>query len=93
LEQTLSRPFFPADKFQEEVEVRGDDRADLKMYFDALFTEVAARKTLQVIVLEHAFFADDPRYVGAVRERWTNDSRLIPGDWPRVTGTPAPGDS
>jgi prefoldin subunit 5 len=78
----LSRPFFPADKFQDEVEVRGDDREDLKKYFNVLFEEVAARKTLQIIVLEHALFADDKRYVAAVRARWTNEARLVPSDWP-----------
>lgn len=82
----LSRPFFPADQFQGEVEVRGDDRTDLKRYFDAVFAEVEARKTLQVIVLEHAYFADDPRYRNAVKQRWTNESKLIPADWPRVAG-------
>jgi hypothetical protein len=79
----LSRPFFPADKYRDEVQVRANDREDLKKYFDVLFTEVENRKTLQVIVLEHAFFADDPRYVRAVRMHWTNESRLIPSDWPK----------
>ena len=63
----LSRPFFPADEYHEEVEVRGDDRRDLKTYFDVLFDEVATRGTLQIIVLEHAYFADDPREVEAVK--------------------------
>jgi hypothetical protein len=35
-------------------------------------------------VIEHAYFADDPRYVGYTRERWTRASEraLIPQDWP-----------
>ncbi|MBI1321653.1 DUF3732 domain-containing protein [bacterium] len=80
----LSRPFFPADAFQGEVEVRGDDRDDLKRYFDVIFDEVEQQKSLQVIVLEHALFADAPRYVKAVKKRWTLENRLIPPDWPRV---------
>jgi len=83
----LSRPFFPADQ-QGEIEVRGGDREELKRYFDLLFEEVAVRGNLQVIVLEHAYFADDLRYTGAVRARWTEFDRLIPSDWPRITGTP-----
>ncbi|HCO27053.1 MAG: hypothetical protein CME31_22490 [Gimesia sp.] len=86
----LSRPFFPADVYQGEVEVRGDgdDRDDLKRYFDVIFDEVEQQKSLQVIVLEHAFFADDPRYVKAVKKRWTLENRLIPPDWPRVLTSP-----
>ncbi len=80
----LSRPFFPADKFQGEVEVKNDDRSDLKQYFDVLFDEVELQKSLQVIVLEHALFADDARYSSAVKRRWNSESRLIPADWPRV---------
>lgn len=84
----LSRPFFPADAFQGEVEVRGDDRDDLKRYFDVIFDEVEQQKSLQVIVLEHALFADDPRYVKAVKKRWTLEDRLIPPNWPRVLASP-----
>ncbi len=81
----LSRPFFPADVPQEEVvEIRGDDRSDLKQYFDVLFDEVEEQKSLQIIVLEHAYFADDVRYVQSVRQRWTVESKLIPSDWPKA---------
>jgi hypothetical protein len=48
-----------------------------------------AQRTLQVIVLEHAYFADDPRYVSAVRRRWTEAEKLIPADWPKVRGEDA----
>ena len=89
----LSRPFFPADQFQGEVAVRNDDRSDLWKYFDYLFKEVAKRKTLQIIVLEHAYFADDPRYVNAVKERWTPEKRLIPNDWPKVTEISVPSET
>lgn len=79
----ISRPFYAPDKTPGEVTIRAGDRTDLKEYFDLLFEEVETQKTLQVIVLEHAFFADDPRYVGAVRKRWNESEKLIPFDWPR----------
>jgi hypothetical protein len=60
------------------------DRKDLKQYFDAIFDEVESQKTLQVLILEHAYFADDERYIRAVRRRWTEAERLIPADWPKV---------
>ena len=81
----LSRPFFPADEYHGEVEIKGDDRTDLKTYFDVLFDEVATRSTLQIIVLEHAYFSDDERYVAAVKRRWTTEDKLIPADWPRLS--------
>lgn len=36
------------------------------------------------ILIEHAYFADDPRYVAATKERWTRLSGkgLVPNDWP-----------
>ena len=34
--------------------------------------------------LEHAHYSDDPRYVAAVRRRWTSSEKLIPTDWPRM---------
>jgi hypothetical protein len=42
------------------------------------------RSGLQVILIEHAYFADDSRYVEATRERWTKRSgnALIPLHWP-----------
>jgi hypothetical protein len=84
----LSRPFFPADRFPGEVVVRSDeqgkDRSDLKRYFDVLFDHVADQKeTLQIIVLEHAYFADDERFRKATKYRWTKLNKLIPNDWPR----------
>ena len=56
----------------------------MRRHIDFLFKQVLARSGLQVLLIEHAYFADDPRYVDATRERWTRASRkaLIPLDWP-----------
>lgn len=79
----LSRPFYPPDKMPGIVETRSDaERVELKKYFDILFREVAQQKDLQIIVLEHAYFADDPRYVRAVGGRSLEGEKLIPADWP-----------
>jgi hypothetical protein len=81
----LSRPFYPPDKRPEIVSTHTDaDRGALKQYFDVLFKEVAAQKDLQIIVLEHAFFADDDRFVKAVGSRYLDPEKLIPEGWPQV---------
>lgn len=56
----------------------------MRKHVNFLFEETARRSGLQVILIEHAYFADDPRYVSATRERWTKQSgrALIPLDWP-----------
>ena len=83
----LSRPFFPPDESLNEIVLdsttASKDRDDLKRYFDLLFAETAEETGLQIIVLEHAFFADDSRYTDAVRYRWRGNDKLIPVDWPR----------
>jgi hypothetical protein len=80
----LSRPYYPADRFDDEVVVADDaDAAALRQYFRFLFSETRAEKDLQVIVLEHAYLSDEPDYVGAVIERWPkHGAKLIPADWP-----------
>lgn len=79
----LSRPFYPPDKMPGIVETRSDgERVELKKYFDALFNEVEQESDLQIIVLEHAFFADDERYVRAVGGRSLEGEKLIPANWP-----------
>ena len=73
---------------EDEVEISGgaedEDVQAMRRHLDFLFAETARRKGLQVILIEHAFFADDPRYVAATRERWTRASgrALVPLDWP-----------
>lgn len=80
----LSRPYYPPTGDDEEAVFTGSqpEVASLRTYFDALFAETGRGEGMQVLVLEHAYFSDDPRYVNATRERWINGRRLIPDDWP-----------
>lgn len=85
----ISRPYFPtrgADEDERQITASDEDEdiQAMRRHIDFLFKQVAARSGLQVLLIEHAYFADDPRYVAATRERWTRASRkaLIPLDWP-----------
>jgi hypothetical protein len=85
----ISRPYFPTSgEDEDEAEIAGreedEDVAAMRRHIDFLFAESARRSGLQILLIEHAYFADDPRYVDATRERWTRASGrgLIPSDWP-----------
>lgn len=85
----ISRPYFPTSgEEQDEAEIAGgeedEDVQAMRRHIDFLFKETARRSGLQVLLIEHAYFADDERYVSATRERWTRTSgrALIPVDWP-----------
>nr|WP_042671950.1 DUF3732 domain-containing protein [Methylobacterium sp. B34] len=85
----ISRPYFPqSGDDEDEAEISGgkedEDVQAMRRHINFLFAETARRKGLQVLLIEHAYFADDPRYVAATRERWTRASgrALIPLDWP-----------
>ena len=85
----ISRPYFPArDDDADEREIAGEhedeDILAMRRHLDFLFAEIQRRAGLQVLLIEHAYFADDARYVGATRERWTRASgqALIPQNWP-----------
>jgi hypothetical protein len=85
----VSRPYFPArDEDVDEREIAGgqedEDVQAMRRHIDFLFTETQRRTGLQILLIEHAYFADDERYVSATRERWTRASgrALIPQDWP-----------
>lgn len=72
------------DNLPDELSIHGDeDYLAMRQHIDFLFDEVKSRNGLQVLLLEHAYFASDPRYVEATRERWTRASGegLIPRDW------------
>lgn len=73
------------DERPDEVSIGSDDEDYLAMrqHIDFLFEEVANRSDLQVLLLEHAYFPHDPRYVMATKERWTRTSGkgLIPRSW------------
>jgi len=85
----ISRPYFPAKKDDEdETEIVGgeedEDIQAMRRHIDFLFAETSRRKGLQVLLIEHAYFTDDDKYVAATCERWTKSSgrALIPLDWP-----------
>jgi Protein of unknown function (DUF3732) len=85
----ISRPYFPArGENDDEAEIAGSEEDEdiqaMRRHIDFLFAETTRRKGLQVLLIEHAFFADDYRYSAATRERWTKVSgrALIPLDWP-----------
>jgi hypothetical protein len=85
----ISRPYFPTsgeDEDETEIEGREEDEdiQAMRKHINFLFAETERREGLQVLLIEHAFFADDPRYVAATCERWTRASgkALIPSDWP-----------
>ncbi len=84
----ISRPYFPTKEEEDEAEIAGgeedEDIQAMRRHIEFLFTETGRRVGLQVLLIEHAYFADDPRYVAATRERWTRASgqALIPGGWP-----------
>jgi energy-coupling factor transporter ATP-binding protein EcfA2 len=85
----ISRPYFPTrGEDEDETEITGreedEDVQAMRKHVDFLFAETERRSGLQVLLIEHAYFADDPRYRAATRERWTRASgkALIPLDWP-----------
>jgi hypothetical protein len=85
----ISRPYFPAQSADEDEKAisGGDEDEDIvamRRHIDFLFKEVERQHGLQVLLIEHAYFEDDVRYVAATRERWTRSSgkALIPLDWP-----------
>lgn len=82
----ISRPYFPSDDVPEMVEIgeeRDNDRRALLQYFNLLFKEVERGESLQVIVIEHAYFKNHPEYKKAVKKRWKKGiDGLIPVGWP-----------
>jgi hypothetical protein len=55
--------------------VRGDEDVQaMRKHIDFMFAETERRAGLQVLLIEHAYFVDDPRYVAATRERWARTS-------------------
>jgi hypothetical protein len=79
------------DDGRDEIPIGADDEDFLAMrqHINFLFEEVGRRSGLQVLLLEHAYLTDDPRYVAATKHRWTRASgeALIPRDWERRPDT------
>lgn len=86
----VSRPYYPSQGEDEALlstKAEDEDVLAMRKHVDYLFKETDAQQDLQVLLIEHAYFADDPRYVQATRERWNRASgeALIPLDWPERT--------
>lgn len=82
----VSRPYFPPDQNPLTVDLdntnRTDERKKVQAIFNVLFEEVSAQNAMQVIVLEHACFPSDKRFMSAVREQWPKGTGLVPPNWP-----------
>lgn len=82
----VSRPYFPPDINTESIDLdketrRVDERQKVKAIFDVLFSAVEKEKTLQIIVLEHAFFPSDKRFMNSIIEQWPKGVGLVPAHW------------
>lgn len=81
----ISRPYYPQRGEDESDIGENEEVSAMRKHLDFLFTATAEQKGLQVLLIEHAFFGDDERYVAATRKRWNKISgdALIPFDWPK----------
>ncbi len=86
----VSRPYYPADKnskYKNEIKLNVNSTdtevTSVKKYFDLFFDITEKSESLQLIVLEHAYFEDDPRFKDSVKYRWTDETSkaLIPDNW------------
>lgn len=85
----ISRPYYPQRGEDESSIGENEEVLAMRRHLDFLFNETAAQKGLQVLLIEHAFFGDDQRYVAATRKRWhkLSEDALIPFDWPKRANT------
>lgn len=85
----ISRPYYPQRGEDESAIGENEEVLAMRRHLDFLFDTTAEQKDLQVLLIEHAFFGDDPRYVAATRKRWhkLSEDALIPLDWPRRADT------
>lgn len=85
----ISRPYYPQRGEDESTIGENEEVSAMRRHIDFLFEETAAQEGLQVLLIEHAFFGDDPRYVAATRKRWNklSEDALIPRDWPKRPDT------
>ncbi|WP_235679033.1 DUF3732 domain-containing protein [Pseudomonas amygdali] len=85
----ISRPYYPQLGEDESTIGENEEVSAMRRHIDFLFKETAAQEGLQVLLIEHAFFGEDPRYVAATRKRWNklSEDALIPRDWPKRPDT------
>lgn len=79
----LSRPYYNSEEDPDELVIDAEnDNEHLRKYFEFLFAEVKRGESLQVIVLEHAFFKDFDSFTKATKYRWNKiEDGLIPDAW------------
>lgn len=63
-------PIYPQRGEDESAIDESEDVLAIRRHLDFLSSETAAQKGLQGLLIEHAFFGDDQRYVAATRKRW-----------------------
>ncbi|MFG0669700.1 DUF3732 domain-containing protein [Pseudomonas sp. xss_1] len=82
--EKISRPYYPQRGDESNIE-ENEEGSAMRRHLDFLFNRTAAQEGLQVLLIEHAYFGDDPRYVAATRKRWNRESEdaLIPHEWPK----------
>lgn len=80
----VSRPYYPREDHYKII--NNPEEKPLKDTIDTLFKEITKNAGVQIILLEHAYFSSDPRYVAATKAQWGEDygGGLIPDDWPLV---------
>ncbi len=85
----ISRPYYPQRGEDEESIGENEEVLAMRRHLDFLFNATSEQRDLQVLLIEHAYFGDDPRYVAATRMRWNKLSgdALIPLDWPKREGS------
>ncbi|MBE8717111.1 DUF3732 domain-containing protein [Cellvibrio polysaccharolyticus] len=85
----ISRPYYPQRGEDEDSIGENEEVLAMRRHLDFLFKATSDQKGLQVLLIEHAYFGDDPRYVTATRMRWNKLSgdALIPLDWPKREGS------
>lgn len=85
----ISRPYYPQQVEDEMTIGENEEVLAMRQHLNFLFSATEAQKDLQVLLIEHAYFGDDPRYVKATRMRWNRLSgdALIPREWPKRVDT------
>tara|TARA_X000000950_G_scaffold289488_1_gene414154 strand:- start:61022 stop:63022 length:2001 start_codon:yes stop_codon:yes gene_type:complete len=84
----ISRPYYPKDQNADDEKSlqdisKDDDRRSMRQIIDFIFKQTEMSSGLQILLIEHAYIEQDPRYRNATTERWTRDNglKLIPEDW------------
>lgn len=75
-----SQVWFPADT-SEKAKLSDEDWAAVKRLYAWIFKVSDVIKDLQVILVDHVDFQDDPLFVHSLKERWRGGEALVPKSW------------